>query len=380
MKVLQRYFGAEIIRSVAFVLLVLLVLTSFFELMNEIPSVNKNTYQISEALLVVVLGIPGNAYDFMPIAVLIGTIYVLAQFASNSEFTIMRAASMSPVAAAVILIKIAVIFVACTFLVGEIVAPMSSKMAKKVKLSATGSITKQELRSGLWAKDMIRDTGVESGNRGKIIGTRFINVKDVLANKSLSKVKIYEFDIDFQLVRELSAGKAEYIRSHVWELSDVVETNFPKNLITADILAANTQKLLTKELTSEVTPEILSVLFVDPERMSAFQLAKYAQHLTENKQATNIYDIAFWKKVTYPLTILVMMALALPFAYLHARDGGISLRIFSGIMLGMVFYLVNSLFSHLGLINTWPAYMTALFPSLLFFAVALGFLRYVQRN
>ena len=75
-----------------------------------------------------------------------------------------------------------------------------------------------------------------------------------------------------------------------------------------------------------------------------------------------------------------MMALALPFAYLHARDGGISLRIFSGIMLGMVFYLVNSLFSHLGLINTWPPFVTALFPSFIFSLLALAGLRYVERH
>ena len=84
--------------------------------------------------------------------------------------------------------------------------------------------------------------------------------------------------------------------------------------------------------------------------------------------------------MTYPVSILVMMALALPFAYLHARDGGISLRIFSGIMLGMVFYLVNSLFAYLGQINTWPALITALFPSLIFSLLAYAGLRYVERH
>lgn len=380
--VLQRYFRSEIIRSVLFVLFALLMLTSFFDLMNEASSINKDGYQIRHALLYVLLNVPGNAYDFLPIAVLIGTIYVLAQFAANSEFTIMRAAGMSSWDAAKILGKTSLMLIVATLLVGEIVTPISTKAAKKVKVEAVGNALQQAFQSGLWTKDLIREESGDGkvGKEGKIIGTRFLNVKEVMPNRTMMGVKIYEFDNDFHLLRELNANKAEYIRSHVWLLNDVVETNFPKDLLSEQILAAKTQRSASKELVSEITPDILSVLFVDPERMSAYDLALYTRHLAENKQATDRYDMAFWKKITYPLSILVMMALALPFAYIHARDGGISLRIFSGIMLGMVFYLVNRLFSHLGLINTWPAIMTALFPSLLFMLFAWAGLRMVERN
>ena len=58
-----------------------------------------------------------------------------------------------------------------------------------------------------------------------------------------------------------------------------------------------------------------------------------------------------------------MMALALPFAYLQTRSGGVSLKIFIGIMIGVSFQLLNSLFSHLGLLNTWPPFATAILPS-----------------
>jgi lipopolysaccharide export system permease protein len=376
MKVLQRYFGTEIIRAVLFVLLALLVLTSFFDLMNEASSVNKGGYQIKHALLYVLLNIPGNAYDFLPIAVLIGTIYVLAQFANNSEFTIMRAASMSSWTAAKMLAMIALVLIAFTFLLGEVIAPMSAKTAKKIKLAATSGPVTQGFRSGLWTKDLIRD----SHDKSIVTGTRFLNVREVSPTRALLGVKVYEFDTDFQLLREINASKAEYVRSHVWRLSEVVETDFPKDIAQDSKISSNTHKLASKELESEITPDILAVLFIDPDRMSAYELASYTRHLSENKQATERYEIAFWKKLTYPISILVMMALALPFAYLHARDGGISLRIFSGIMLGMVFYLVNSLFSHLGMINTWPAFMTALFPSLLFSGLAYAGLRYVERN
>ena len=376
MRILQRYFGTEIIRAVLFVMLALLALFSFFDLMAELPSVNKGGYKIQHAIWYVCLGLPGYVYEFMPIAVLIGTIYVLSQFASNSEFTIMRAASMSTLMAANMLIKIGLLFVVLTFIFGELIAPSSSKFAEAMKLTALGATESQEFRTGLWTKDLIRENGL----KGNIIGSRFLNVKEILPNHQLNEVKMYEFDKNFHLVREVTAKNATYQGKNVWRLFDVNETSFPMTLSAEDITNVKSQQWKSQDVISEVTPDILSVLFADPDRMSAIDLASFTQHLAENKQDNERYLIAFWKKITYPFATLVMMALALPFAYLHVRSGGTSLKIFSGIMIGMVFYLINSLFSHLGMLNTWPPVFTALVPSFLFLGLALLGLRYVERN
>jgi lipopolysaccharide export system permease protein len=376
MRVLQRYFGVEVIRAVLFVMLALLVLFSFFDLMAELTDLNKGGYRLQHAFLFVMLRMPGYIYEFMPIAVLIGTIQVLSQFASNSEFTIMRAASMSTMMAAGMLAKIGLIFVAVTFLFGEVISPNSSRLADKVKMSAMGASAAQEFRSGLWTKDLIRS----EGSSGEVSGSRILNVKEVLPDRTLLGLKIYEFDRDFHLARQINAARAQYLGRNVWRLSEVNETAFPKTLSAEDISSISSQTFATTEIISEITPEILSVIFVDPDRMSAYDLAAYTKHLADNKQDSERYQIAFWKKITYPFAILVMMALALPFAYLHVRSGTVSLKIFSGIMIGLVFYLFNSLFSHIGLLNTWPAPLTALAPSLLFMLIALGALRYVERH
>ncbi|MNT44659.1 Lipopolysaccharide export system permease protein LptG [compost metagenome] len=131
---------------------------------------------------------------------------------------------------------------------------------------------------------------------------------------------------------------------------------------------------------SELTPQILSVLLVTPERMSTLDLFRYIRHLRDNKQDTQRYEIAFWKKVIYPLTLFVMMALALPFAYLHARAGAVGVKVFGGIMLGLSFHLSNTLFSHVGLLHTWPPIISALVPGTLYLMVALLALRWVDRH
>lgn len=376
MKVLQRYFAIEILRSVLFVLIAFLALFAFFDLIGELPSIGHGAYQLQHAALYVTLGLPGYAYELMPIAALIGTIYALAQFASRSEFTIMRAASMSTAMACWMLAKIGLVLVLMTFLIGEFVAPASTRLADSLKLRIQGSSLSQGFRTGLWTKDVIRD-----GASGDPIGSRFLNVAELRTDGRLRGVKIYELDREFHMTALIVADSAHYIGKYIWRLENVVKTRFPsvgfENNATSRIAI---EKLPHSDMVSEITPEVLSVLFADPDRMSAADLAAYTKHLEDNKQGSERYEIAFWKKVIYPFAILVMMALALPFAYLHFRSGGVSLKIFTGIMIGVSFQLINSLFSHLGLLNTWPAFVTAALPSALFLLAALGALLWVERH
>lgn len=380
MSVLQRYLAREIVRSVLFVLVAFLALFAFFDLMNELPSVGKAGYKLAHAFLYVGLGMPGYAYELMPIAVLIGTIYVLSQMAARSEFTIMRVSGLSTLRAGGMLAMIAVLFTLLTFLFGEVISPRATDLAERLKLELRGSSLSAQFRTGLWAKDVVRANGVS----GAITGSRFLNVREVRQGTELLGVKIYEFDLDFRMTRAVEAEKASYVGDNVWNLSQVSQTLFPpakgKGISMDELVGVKSATAPMVRLVSEITPDILAVLFADPDRMSAADLQAYTRHLQENRQRTERYEIAFWKKLTYPFAVFVMMALALPFAYMQVRSGGVSLKIFTGIMLGVSFQLINSLFAHLGLLNTWPPFATAVLPSLLYFLLAMGSLMWVEKR
>ena len=89
-----------------------------------------------------------------------------------------------------------------------------------------------------------------------------------------------------------------------------------------------------------------------------------------NQQKTSRFEVALWNKIFYPAAVLVMMVLALPFAYFQRRAGGVGFRIFAGTILGLVFFLVGRLFSYLGVINDWPPLFSAAFPVVMFVVVA----------
>jgi lipopolysaccharide export system permease protein len=389
MKILQRYFAVSILQAVAFVMVAFLALIAFMDLTAELPAVGKDGYLIQHAFLYVFMLLPGHVYEVMPVAALIGTIYTMAQFASSSEFTIMRASSMSTLMAAWMLFKIGIVLVALTFVFGELITPRTAPWAEKLKLNAKGAAVSQEFRSGMWTKDVVRSDGV----KGDIIGSRFFNVRQFRPDGTLLGVKLYEFDADFRMRSLITADRATFEGNSTWRLTDVTETLFStpqgkpptvpasaENNFGQEASIVTTRKLASMALVSEITPKILSVSSSDPERMSANELAVYTRHLAENRQETERFKIAFWKKLIDPLAIFVLMALALPFAYLHTRSGGVSLKIFIGIMIGVSFLLINTLFSHLGMLSTWPAFVTAIAPSLIFLLLALGALWWVERH
>lgn len=394
MKILQRYFAISIYQSVAFVLIAFLALSAFYDLTDELPSVGKNGYAIQHAFLYVLLRVPYHVFEVMPFAALIGTIYTMAQFASSSEFTIMRASGMSTRMAAWMLFKIGIGLVLITFLFGEVISPRTAPMAEKLKLGARGATVSQGFNSGMWTKDVVRSEGIT----GQPTGSRFFNVRQ-FRNDELIGVRLYEFDTSLRMRSLITAERGTYKGDNTWRLEKVTETRFTNTGPVPDAGASaavdapaaapatfgqesamvTTRKLDGMDLVSEITPRIISVSASDPERMSANELAVYTRHLTENKQESERFKIAFWKKLLDPLAVFVMMALALPFAYLHARGGGVSLKIFVGIMIGVGFMLANSLFAHVGLLSAMPAFITAVAPSLLFLLLALVALWKVER-
>jgi lipopolysaccharide export system permease protein len=378
MSVLRRYISSEICRSVFFVLVAFLALFAFFDMMGEIRSVGRGAWRIEHAFIYVTLGLPAYAYELMPIVALIGTIYVMAQLAARSEFTVMRASSLSMGRAIRLLLPVSIMLVVLTFVLGEFIAPKCSDFAENFKRSIRGAAISSEFRSGLWAKDVIRAADGKS-----VSGSRFINASKVETDGVLRALKIYEFDREMRMQAIISADEAHFMGDGRWQLTNVEELRFAPDRSPVELRQPAMvlgRKFETTTLQSEITPEIMAVLVAEPNKMSAVDLAHFSRHLEDNKQRSERYEIALWTKLLYPLAVFVMMALALPFAYLQSRSGGVSLKIFIGIMIGVSFHLLNNLFSHVGLLNTWPPVATAVTPSICFLLAAISALWWVERH
>jgi len=69
--IFQRYVGKEINQASLYVLVAFLAIFFFFDLIAEIDEVTRGIYSVDQALVYVLLGLPGRVVEIIPVAVLI---------------------------------------------------------------------------------------------------------------------------------------------------------------------------------------------------------------------------------------------------------------------------------------------------------------------
>ena len=380
MKTIRRLIYGEVLAAIAVVALGFLALFFFFDVVDELQYLGKNTvlpaatnaaslamdtYQIKHALLYVGLLIPNHLYELLPISVLIGTIFVMARLAQSSEYTILRTSGLDPWRALKLLLNLGAFFVVISFAVGDYVAPASERAAQLLKARYQGNITVGQ--TGAWLKEK------------QAYNTYVANVKTLSSKSEMQGVKIFEFNNKGLLVSTTQAASASFGRDDSWLLAKVTRSEFNLQPAGADKpgqstknVQVNSNEMPTLRWPTEISEEMVSVALLKPERMSTVDLFNYIRHLDANGQTAQRYEIEFWKKVFYPLSCVVMVMLALPFAYLHFRSGGITSYVFAGVMIGISFFLLNNVFGYIGNLRSWQPWLAAAAPGMLYMAVSLG--------
>ena len=358
MRTVRRLFYADIVSAVAFVALAFLALFFFIDFVDDLGNIGQRGYTAVHAAGYALLLGPGHFYELMPLAVLIGTIYALARLAQTSQYTILRTGGLGPGRALWLLVSLALVFGAITFVFGDYLAPISERFASQLRATFSGSLKLE--RSGAWIKE---HAATPTGER-----SYSINVGAAEGGATLRKVRIFEFDADGSLVMRTSAAQAKVAKDGTWTLSDVSVTRWVGSGAESTV---KQEEFATLDWKSTLSPEVVAAAVLPVTTMSTLELWRYIGHLADNEQTAQIQKIQFWKRALYPFACLVMIGLALPFAYLNARSGGVSLKVFAGIMLGVSFLLLNNVFSHLGLLGNWTPWIVASAPGTLYLVLSL---------
>lgn len=373
MKTIRRLIYGEVLASIAFVAMGFLALFFFFDLVDELQYLGKNNglpsandiYQIRHALAYVALLVPNHLYELLPISVLIGTIFVMARLAQSSEYTILRTSGLDPWRALKLLLGLGAFFVLLSFVVGDYLAPVSERAAQLLKARYQSAITVGQ--TGAWLKEK------------QAYNTYVVNVKTLSRSNEMQGLQIFEFDRAGLVISTTQAAVASFGEDDSWLLKKATRSDFATSSGKKD---PRTQGKLSAGVTrseienfrwpTEITQQMVSVALLKPERMSTLDLFNYIRHLDANGQTAQRYEIEFWKKVFYPLSCLVMVVLALPFAYLHFRSGGIAAYVFSGVMIGISFFLLNNVFGYVGNLQNWQPWIAAAAPGMFYMAISLG--------
>jgi lipopolysaccharide export system permease protein len=380
MKTIRQLIYKETFLSVALVALGFLALFFFFDFVDELAQIGKSfagsefgNYKVQHALLYVLLLIPNHLYELLPIAVLIGGVFVMARFAQSSEFTILRTSGLGPGLALKMLLGLGAAFVAITFIIGDYVAPLADRTAQLLKARYLGQISIGQ--TGAWLKE-------KKGNKSYAV-----NVSAMSSNADMLNVRIFEFDAGGSILSTMQAKQGVFNDNNTWGLKSVRRSDYAidgtqiQNNTAPGTVGGNVKnkqpiikhsQLDTYNWKTELNADMVSVALLKPDRMGTLDLFQYIRHLDANKQVAQLYEIQFWKKVFYPLSCLVMLVLALPFAYLHFRAGGITAYVFGGVMVGISFFVLNNIFDYFGNLLSWNPLLTAAAPSMVYSLLSLA--------
>jgi len=345
--ILVRYINKEFFIGISMIMIGLISLFAFFDFIQEIGDLGKGSYGIIQAISFVILSIPGHIYEVVPLAVLIGSMYSIGQLSYNSELNVLRASGYSIKKIAGSLMYVGILFSFFTVLIGDFIAPHSEKSAQQIKIISTNSSVSQEFSSGFWIKD----------------GDNFVNIENVLPDSSLEQIHIYEFDENFNL-RTIVDAKNGSFKNGEWKLKDIKQTILDKDSVKTKTIESGSWKSLMR-------PEMMNALIISPQKMSSINLLKFINYLKKNNQKSTKFEVALWEKLIHPLMPLVMIIFAIPFGFLQERSGGKFFKMFVGIIIGIVYQILNTMIRHLSLLNDWQPFISSLIPTLIFLSIGI---------
>ncbi|RLK51195.1 lipopolysaccharide export system permease protein [Alkalispirillum mobile] len=346
-RLLDRYLIVTVVGSALVALVVIMSLDLVFTFVDEGGDIGTADYGALTALGYVLLSSPARAYEAFPFATLIGALMGLGALASRNELTVMRAAGVSVLQIARAVAAGGLILAMIAMAMGEWVVPPAERVATELRASAMAREVGISGAGGLWARD----------------GTQFIEVGRARSAGHLEDVTIYEFEEragePMALRRVLSGSEAFYRNGH-WALSEPREVHLHDEGISTSELGES------KRWESALSPAVLGVVVVDPESLSMADLRTYINYLEANELDSSEWRLAFWVKVATPISTLAMLLLTIPLVFGAVRSTGAGQRIFIGVLVGVVFFLVNRMLNHAGVVFGLPPAASALLPAIAF--------------
>ncbi|EGT74579.1 LPS export ABC transporter permease LptG [Haemophilus haemolyticus] len=344
MNTLDRYIGKSILGSIFATLLTLVGLSAIIKFVEQFRSVGKGTYDIWQAVAFTGLTIPKDIETFFPMAALLGALMALGNLASRSELIVMQAAGFSRFKIGMAVMKTALPLVLLTMVIGEWGIPQTEQFARDMRARALSGGSMLSMKNGVWAKD----------------GNNFVFVRRVTDDAKLNDIYIYTFDQHRNLTELKHANQASYSEDESkWTLRQVNHSMISKDEIT-------TSNRLSEKWETNLTPDKLGAVSLRPTSLSISGLYNYISFLRETGQDVSRFELTFWRKIFQPVSVGVMMLLALSFIFGSLRSVTAGARIVTGICFGFLFYVVNEIFGQMSIVYNMPAVFGALMPSLLF--------------
>ncbi len=344
-RLLPRYIAKNVIWATLLVMGIVAGLAYFIGLLNELRDIGVGEYGVLQAAIHAFLELPHGVYEFFPMLVLLGGLMGLGALASHQELVVMRVSGLSIRKIMLAVFNAAIVLILLGMLIGEIIAPRAHYLADIQKSVAQSGGQAVVTASGLWVHE----------------GNNFIHIDRVMAHNHLEGVTRYEFDDQHSLLTSYYAKNLDYIHGQ-WHLDQLVKTTFSNN---------HTQSVQMNQTNWDLkfSPNVLNIGLIEPEELPLTSLWNYTHHMVSNGLQAKDFEFSFWKRVLEPLTILVMLFLAVPFVFTAPRSVTLGWQLILGIVVGFIFYVIDGILGQLCIVFQLSPFIAAAIPIILFAGV-----------
>jgi lipopolysaccharide export system permease protein len=316
--VLDRYLYRTVLVYTAMAMAVLLTLGGLFLFITQQGDIGVGSYSAGDAFLFTLLNLPQQAFELLPIGALIGALMGLGNLAAGSELVVTRASGVSvwriawPVGLAGLTLALVM------YGIGEYAAPPLAQFAKREKTTDKLADVSFAGSSSAWVKD----------------GNLILRVQTGEVDRAFGGVSLFLLDGPTKLRSIQRAERIDVADPGSWRLHKVATSRFSDDRVSADVVDETTMQ-------SRVNPEFLGLAATDPQLLTLRGLASYIDHLRRNSLDTASYEIGYWARIARIFAVIIVTLLALPFVFGPLRTTGAGTRTVIGVLLGVVFFLVN---------------------------------------
>jgi lipopolysaccharide export system permease protein len=340
MTILDRYIGLALARSALLVMLILLPLFTLLDLVQQLDEIGTGNYGLIDALIYEALLMPSYLLSLAPFTALLGTSMALGGLAHSNELTAMQASGISILRIGLATLKSVALFILFAIVIMEWVAPpLYQQAVKQQSIALSGGNVLIE-KQGSWIHE----------------GDRFTYIRNIYEGHTLADIHIFEFDPGTpQLNVYLHADRAGIKDRKQWLYKNLTLKNYAGN----DVVTRHEAELVRK---SYLTEKQLRILELPIDSLPPSGLYQYLKYLRSSEQATERFEVVFWQKATFPVTIIIMMLCSFPFVFGSLRTSSAGKRMVLATITGISFQLVSQLLVNLGLMLDISPLLTTLMP------------------
>jgi lipopolysaccharide export system permease protein len=353
--ILGRHIGRAVLLGIALVAVLLLGLYTIIEVIRESRALTGD-YGPFQMVLYMAQTTPRRLYDIFPFAALIGTMLGLGGLAAANELVAMRAAGFDRRQILISVMGAVLVCVIALMAISEFLVPgLEARAGAERDQARTGQVHLGRY-GALWLRD---------GDHLLRIGHSAWSRDDT---PEFGDLIIYRIDRRMQPERIIRAESATH-DGQSWLLRQINYRDLSDQAVERQVFEDS------QRLDSTLSHDLFSSVISRPRVLSVADLNEMIEFLEVNELDAATYEQALWNRVFFPLNVLAMILVSLPFAFRGGRHSSRGINLFFGVTLGLAFFVISRLAQGMGMLVPGPLWVAALMPSLVIGVLGIIMLR-----